>query len=142
MLTQVVPGLMRGPRPSLEDLKGFKTVFNLEVGWFEFLHGLEKQERNWCRQLGIDYIQWPMSDFCAPTPAKLKAAVTATMVALGRGNVLVHCLHGEDRTGMVIAAYRILAQEWSVDQAVDEMMKMGFHKWAYFWWLPVLGRLK
>jgi len=35
--------------------------------------------------------------------------------------ILIHCWHGADRTGLVIAAWRIAEQHWSVDEAIDEL---------------------
>jgi tyrosine-protein phosphatase SIW14 len=43
-----------------------------------------------------------------------------------RGPILVHCWYGSDRTGAVIAAYRVVMQGWSKDDAVDEMVNGGF----------------
>lgn len=40
--------------------------------------------------------------------------------------VLVHCQHGSDRTGTMVAIYRIAVQGWSKDQALDEMVNGGF----------------
>ncbi len=40
--------------------------------------------------------------------------------------ILVHCWHGSDRTGVVIAMYRILFQGWSKQQAIDEMVHGGY----------------
>ncbi len=40
--------------------------------------------------------------------------------------VLVHCKHGSDRTGMMIAIYRIAYQGWSKPQAIDEMIHGGY----------------
>ena len=40
--------------------------------------------------------------------------------------VLVHCRHGSDRTGVVIAAYRISHMNWGRDEAIDEMQHGGF----------------
>ena len=34
--------------------------------------------------------------------------------------VLIHCEHGRSRTGVIIAAYRILAQGWTYEQALGE----------------------
>ncbi len=34
--------------------------------------------------------------------------------------VLVHCEFGSTRTGMAVAAYRVLVDKWTVDQAVAE----------------------
>jgi len=43
--------------------------------------------------------------------------------------VLVHCQHGSDRTGMMIAIYRIVVDGWSKEQAKQEMVQgnFGFH---------------
>lgn len=40
--------------------------------------------------------------------------------------VLVHCWHGSDRTGTVVALYRMLFQGWSRQAAIDEMVNGGF----------------
>jgi protein tyrosine/serine phosphatase len=45
------------------------------------------------------------------------------------GPTLLHCQHGADRTGMIVALYRVLYQGWSKDAALDEMHNgnFGFH---------------
>ncbi len=40
--------------------------------------------------------------------------------------VLVHCLHGADRTGTMCAMYRILCQGWTPDDAISEMENGGY----------------
>ena len=40
--------------------------------------------------------------------------------------VLVHCYHGSDRTGGSIAMYRIIFQNWSTDDALNEMKHGGY----------------
>jgi len=45
---------------------------------------------------------------------------------------LVHCLHGSDRTGTVIAGYRIAVQGWSKEKAIDEFVNGGFGYHAFF----------
>lgn len=40
--------------------------------------------------------------------------------------ILVHCWHGSDRTGSVIAAYRIVFQNWTPAAALDELRHGGF----------------
>jgi protein tyrosine/serine phosphatase len=44
--------------------------------------------------------------------------------------VLVHCWHGSDRTGSVVAAYRIVFQNWTPAAALDELRHggYGFHE--------------
>jgi protein tyrosine phosphatase (PTP) superfamily phosphohydrolase (DUF442 family) len=45
--------------------------------------------------------------------------------------VFVHCQAGKDRTGLVVAVYRILVDGWSVDEAIAE--RKAFGAWS-FWW--------
>ncbi|HNV95199.1 MAG TPA: dual specificity protein phosphatase family protein [Bacteroidales bacterium] len=44
--------------------------------------------------------------------------------------ILIHCKHGSDRTGLIVAMYRIAYQNWTKDQALDELKNggYGFHK--------------
>ena len=53
--------------------------------------------------------------------------------------VLVHCWHGSDRTGSVVAAYRIVFQEWTPEAAVDEFRHGGFG--YHERWFPNLLKL-
>lgn len=39
---------------------------------------------------------------------------------------LVHCQHGADRTGCMVAMYRIIAQGWTKEEALQELEEGGF----------------
>lgn len=43
--------------------------------------------------------------------------------------VLVHCLHGSDRTGVVVAAYRMVFENWGKEEAIEEFLQpqFGYH---------------
>ena len=47
--------------------------------------------------------------------------------------VLIHCQYGSDRTGLIVAMYRIVYLNWPKDGALAEMKRgsFGFH-WYYF----------
>ena len=47
--------------------------------------------------------------------------------------VLVHCWHGSDRTGIVVAAYRIIEQKHPVEAAEKEFTdeRFGHHEFWY-----------
>ncbi|MDR1969296.1 MAG: tyrosine-protein phosphatase [Burkholderiaceae bacterium] len=51
----------------------------------------------------------------------LRIATTPTLQP-----VLVHCQHGSDRTGTMVAIYRIAVEGWSKAQATDEMINGGY----------------
>lgn len=42
----------------------------------------------------------------------------------------MHCRHGADRTGIIIAMYRVIYQDWEIETARAEMKQggYGFHK--------------
>jgi protein tyrosine phosphatase (PTP) superfamily phosphohydrolase (DUF442 family) len=40
--------------------------------------------------------------------------------------IFVHCQHGADRTGLMIALYRIAGQGWTKERAIAEMRDGGF----------------
>lgn len=50
-----------------------------------------------------------------------------------KGPIVFHCWHGSDRTGAVAAAYRIIFNNWSNAQAIDELENgdYGYHEKFY-----------
>jgi protein tyrosine/serine phosphatase len=42
------------------------------------------------------------------------------------GPFLIHCEYGADRTGVMIAMYRIVEQGWSREEAIEEMVDGGY----------------
>ena len=57
--------------------------------------------------------------------------------------VLVHCWHGSDRTGTIIAAYRMVLDNWSKEEAINEFQKdnLGYHYKMYPNLLVLLNNL-
>jgi len=43
-----------------------------------------------------------------------------------KGKILVHCKHGSDRTGLIVAMYRIVFQGWTKEDASDELINGGY----------------
>ncbi len=43
-----------------------------------------------------------------------------------KGSILIHCKHGSDRTGLIVAMYRIVFQGYTKEQAIREMTEGGF----------------
>lgn len=53
--------------------------------------------------------------------------------------VLVHCKHGADRTGVVVASYRIAFEGWTKEKAIEEFLNEGYG--YHQKWLPNLLKL-
>lgn len=86
----------------------------------------------------IDYgldLRSPEQLFEAPTVEEA-ASIIATMATV-RGPVFVHCTHGRDRTGLVVALYRVFVDGVSPSVARTEMVRAGFRSVNYgldhFW---------
>lgn len=54
--------------------------------------------------------------------------------------VLLHCRHGADRTGTVVAAYRMIVEDWSPEDAIQEMREGGYNYHAV--WVNMLRYLR
>ena len=134
MIRMLHEGLWRGPEPltdsdwhQLQDL-GIKVCLDLENGeLFDGDLNLQVLEAN---EYGIKTINYPLGQLTPPTKQELNDCVSLMRTYLP---MYVHCKAGVDRTGIVCARYRMVAQGWSKDQAVDEMKRLGMH-WWYFWW--------
>lgn len=47
--------------------------------------------------------------------------------------ILIHCWHGSDRTGVIVAMYRILFENYTKEEAISELRdkKYGYHEAVY-----------
>jgi protein tyrosine/serine phosphatase len=47
-----------------------------------------------------------------------------------KGSILIHCHHGSDRTGLIVAMYKIVFRDTTKKDAINEMINggFGFHK--------------
>ena len=65
--------------------------------------------------------------------------INAAVAYLAAGKpCFVGCQHGEDRTGLVVAVYRVKVEGWTKRQARAEMKADHFHPWllglTFYWW--------
>ncbi len=122
-LSVVSPSLIRGSQPSVPSLSllktaGVKTIINLRNEPI-----LIAQEASAAKRAGIDYVNIPMALFDTPTRQQFQKFLS---IVDNNGPVFVHCQMGEDRTGTMVAVYRIARQGWDPNRAYQEMTAMGF----------------
>jgi len=75
---------------------------------------------------GMRYVNVPMKGLGAPK-GETVLKVLATMQSASDGSVFVHCKRGADRTGTVIACYRILHDRWENRKALEEARSYGMY---------------
>jgi hypothetical protein len=117
---QVTPTLYRGGQPSVE---GFERLAHMGIA-IVVDTGRSKRDETLIKNLGMVYVSLPW--YC-PFP---KDEVFARFIKITRENpgkkIFVHCRLGDDRTGMMIAAYRMGEQGWTAKEAMREMHEFGF----------------
>jgi len=70
-----------------------------------------------------------LNTFVKPDRNLLNQALQTTHDIKQAGGVpLVHCTHGHDRTGEFVGMWRVEDDNWTVDEAYDEMIRLGYHK--------------
>lgn len=62
----------------------------------------------------------------AGTPRTEQLVEALRIIRCRRGPIVIHCWHGSDRTGIVVALYRIMYQGWSKEEAIDELRNGGY----------------
>ena len=75
---------------------------------------------------GMHYINVPLSGVAAPPDSDV-SKVLALLGAGAEGPVFVHCRRGADRTGTIIACYRIEHDGWRNGQALKEAKSFGMN---------------
>lgn len=58
------------------------------------------------------------------------------IIKQSEGSIVIHCWHGSDRTGTVGALYRIVFQNWSKEEAIEELMNGGYGYHAMYKNIP------
>jgi protein tyrosine phosphatase (PTP) superfamily phosphohydrolase (DUF442 family) len=119
-LYRVSDELYRGDQPNsrgMQNLRqmGVKTILNLRS-----FHS----DRGKIGETGLAYEHIYMK----PWHPEEKEVVRFLKIVTDpkRTPVQVHCQHGADRTGTMVAVYRIAVQGWSKAEAIREMTEGGF----------------
>jgi tyrosine-protein phosphatase SIW14 len=73
---------------------------------------------------GMKYVSVPMAGLTPPTDAEI-TNILGILEDGRNGAVFVHCKRGADRTGAVVASYRIDHDHWDNARALSEAMAQG-----------------
>jgi len=77
------------------------------------------------RACGIRLVRVPINTWHIRDRHVIRA-LAEVRIAERHGAVLIHCMHGADRTGIVSALYRMAVQGWDKEAARLEMLQGGF----------------
>lgn len=120
--------LYRGAQPTDDGFRrlaqlGIKTIINLRTADSKAsAEGVEVQAA------GMRYFNIPFRRHGKPSDQQIEE-VLKIIGSPENQPVFVHCRHGADRTGTVIAVYRIEHDGWTSGQAKAEAKRYGLKPW-------------
>lgn len=124
----VSPGIMRGSQPDRTGFEALKTYCGLKTDLDLCLTGDNVAwEKALVEHMGIKFINIPLSGSQILSPEEIESIV-GQVYSIENRPIFVHCFAGKDRTGVVMAAYRIKYEGWSYKDALLEMLAYGFNR--------------
>jgi protein-tyrosine phosphatase len=123
-VTMLIPAWPADQVAGIPNFRKVKTVIDLRL---PDEHSTAAEARA-VEAAGMRYVHIPMKGFSAPTDEQ----VSKVMALLEEGNVFVHCRRGADRTGTVMACYRVRHDGWDNERALKEAKACGMRwvEWA------------
>lgn len=89
---------------------------------------LTATEKTIAENKGIRFINIPLSVLREPNPEEVELFLESVLKKENQP-VYVHCTSGRDRTGAMIALYRVVVYGWGPKEAYEEAKSLGF--WPY-----------
>jgi tyrosine-protein phosphatase SIW14 len=124
---EVTPTLYRG---GLLNTTGLKALAKMGISVVVDTHANDESEEKEAKKLGMKYVAIPWH---CPWPHDEVFAKFLKVVHENKGKkIFVHCRLGDDRTGMMVAAYRMAEEGWTADEAMNEMKMFGFTRSHHF----------
>jgi len=127
---EVTPTLYRGAQPTAEGLENLK-VFGVQAV-VNFRNEPERiaAERRIVERLGMRYVSIPWRGRDKPSDAQVAEFLSFLQANPGT-RIYVHCRRGAERTGLMVAAFRMTTQGWTPSQALAEMETFGFRGFRF-----------
>ncbi|HEX7637520.1 MAG TPA: tyrosine-protein phosphatase, partial [Burkholderiaceae bacterium] len=120
-LHRLTPTLLRSAQPEAGHLPALRALGVRTIVSFRAFNPDETRLRDpGLRLLRVPINTWHIRD------RHVVRALELILAAEREGPVLIHCMHGADRTGVVSALYRMVVQGWGKDEARREMLQGGF----------------
>ena len=122
--SQVRPGVWRGGQPTGS---GWEYLKSLGVKWDVKLNTENEASDDGAKAHGIQVIYLPITLMQQTVGKPDATTLNVAVSAIERDGTFVHCQHGQDRTGLLVGAYRVKVEHWTKSAAYQEMKAHGFH---------------
>lgn len=123
-LHKIESNLYRGGAPSLRDVVGLNKklgvnkIISLDERTGKYIEPL-------CQKMDIEQLIIPIH------PGQINSLKSLLKYNIHdlfdkNKNTFIHCLHGKDRTGLLVALYRCIVDDWDCKKAIKEAKYLGF----------------
>jgi protein tyrosine/serine phosphatase len=119
--------LYRGAQP---DERGFAELARRGISVvvnFRNERSTIERERALVESMGMEYVSIPWRGQDDPHPDQV-ARFLRLLADNPQRKVFVHCRRGAERTGVMVACYRMNRERWTADRALAEMEAFGFRR--------------
>lgn len=141
---RVGPNVLRGPAPTtpemfdrLVKIHKVRTILSLLDPSNPKEIGLIELEKKMARKLGVE-LKFVSMPFGVHPPRASVEQFLRTVTDPSKGQIYIHCRLGRDRTGTMVAVYRMAVQGIGPRKALAEMKAFGYNP-ARDRWLAYLG---
>ncbi|WP_434278879.1 dual specificity protein phosphatase family protein [Acinetobacter sp. CE-15] len=114
--------VFRSEQPSAELIPELKTN---QIDMVINLRSRNKDKTVFSKQ-NFQLVHIPINTWAIDRHDLLNIMKTIQIAKAHNQKVLIHCYHGSDRTGASVAMYRIIFENWSVNDALNEMKHGGY----------------
>ena len=135
---EVAPTLFRGGQPTSQGFASLaKLGINIVVDLRRQDSGDEAREEKEVAANGMEFVS--LSWDCRHPSDEIAARFLQVLRDNPGKKVFIHCHYGVDRTGAMIAVYRMAEEGWSAPDAMREMKLFGFNFVHRSWCHTLVG---
>lgn len=123
----VTPFLFRGGQPTKEGFEALADLGVKTIVCLRYSPKLWQAENKAVESVGMHFVSIPLNYWTLPSSKQIDEFF-ALIDNPRKRPVYIHCFHGSDRTGLMVAMYRITHQNWTFERAYADMKSHGFHR--------------
>ena len=134
---KVDDGLYRISLPEIDDIYYIHDKYKIKT-IIDFIDTTTKtKEDEHAKELGIEYIHLPWRAYLPDSIRKnYYITIIDKFLEIVTKNenkpILVHCFHGRERTGLLVAIYKMIVHNYDYKEALQDMTNYGFKPWKHY----------